>query len=91
MEVTTRIMTRKDVSGNTVIMKAYMDENNNDVHASFHLKLASENRLRLLGDLDIQKIHFIAKENLKSIYIINQIVMGSIGKLSMNPHFTLRK
>jgi hypothetical protein len=61
MEVSTRIMTRKDVSGNTIIMKAYMDENNNDVHASFHLKLASENRLRLLGDLDIQKKTFYCK------------------------------
>ena len=34
-----RTMTRKDNFGNNLIMKAYLDDNNNDTHASFHLKL----------------------------------------------------
>jgi len=61
MDVATRMMSRKDVSGNKVIMRAYLDENRNDTHASFHLKLVSEDRFRLLGYLDVEKSTFYCK------------------------------
>ena len=57
----TRTMTRKDNFGNHLIMKAYLDDNNNDTHASFHLKLKSEDRYRLLGYLDVEKNIFYCK------------------------------
>jgi hypothetical protein len=52
-----RTMTRKDNFGNHLIMKAYLDDNNNDTHASFHLKLKSEDIFVKLKKIDFESVN----------------------------------
>lgn len=68
MEVGSRLLGRSDSSGNEIIMRVYYDENKVDTNATLYLRLKSEKRPRLLGNIDFTTKTFFCKRSRSKHY-----------------------
>lgn len=63
MEIGSRLLGLEDKAGNKLVMRVYYDENKTDTNATLYLRLKSENRPRMLGNIDFATRTFYCKRN----------------------------
>jgi hypothetical protein len=68
MEIGSRLLGQSDSEDNQIIIRVYYDENKLETNATVYLRLKSDKRARLLGNVDFATKTFFCKRSMAKHY-----------------------
>lgn len=91
MEIGSKIFKEVDNQGNSIIIRAFINERGEYNFANVHLKLSSENRNRLLGKLDFTNRTLYVSRKMSKHYHRKSQSFGFNWKLIIDPYLAINK